>query len=144
MDVRITLRNMPSYKQDLLRADLEHLKFGLRAELLDTFYKFRNDKGFWFKTLGLVRRLSSAADAQLQTFEHVLGVIKDYDLLAYEIHMSDPADITVGIKLDETYFLLLQSSLPLIGKNFSRDSFLGMLRKSCKDYAKDFTVEEVK
>jgi len=143
MDVRITLRGMPEYKQQLLHADLEHLKYGLRAELLDTFYKFKGDKGFWFKTLALIRRLSSAADVQLQTFEHVLNVIKDYDLLAYDVSMADPANITADIKLDETYFLLLQSSLPLIGKNFSRDSFLGMLRKSCRDYATDFTVEEM-
>ena len=146
MKLKITLEDMPAWKQDMIDADFHYFQADCKFQVCEAIEKIKRSHSLSYRILRLLRRSSRFTDATIDSFLTNLEVLKNYQVFAYKIKHDENVKTVVEVDVNEDYFMLVQQMRqgnPFMRKmGLSRKEFIKRTEKELKKtYTKNLKIE---
>lgn len=147
MKLKITLEEMPAWKQDMIDADFRYFQADMKFQLCEAIEKIKNSHGLSYRILRLMKRSSKFVDATLDSFLTNLEVLKAYQVFAYNVKHEENIRTVVDVEINDDYFMVvhqIRQGNPMLSKmGMNRKDFINKTEKELKKtYTDKLNIEE--
>lgn len=147
MKLKITLEDMPAWKQDMVDADYRFFQADMKFQLCEAIEKIKNSHGLSYRILRLMKKASKFVDLTLDSFLTNLEVLKAYQVFTYNIKHEENIRTIIDLDVNDDYFMVvhqIRQGNPMMSRmGLNKKDFIKKTEKELKKtYTNNIKIEK--